>query len=1111
MTTTTDGFATRLEAVMLTGDPDAARALLDGLDDQGRREAREWVGRRRDSDEMVQRVRQSLREDSSDRSLVVGQTAHWIVAMTAVAVLGPVSAARRVPWRELWDYRDDPGEADLVRMLCELGRDDAAAFVEAASHVPLGGDARNCQGVLARVLRAVAVHHGLSCPTGVSFLGRWWAGTAEGERDEYRVQDADLADRLASDPLMPDLLPLYLACGDCGTYPTLPAAVAELVERGVVDRTEILDHVLELLTAPQRPASQRVLAGITTALRLRADEVPGGLVYLLGVLATADRSVVAALVPLAIETVCDRPGLGDLARVVASRPDKKPRTMLLSALRRDDVVERAGRDAVLGALALLHTGEDAAFDADVARVVAALGEDAPADAVPVAASGLWEVTPQAPSSPRSDDERHGPIVWDLVLRSGAAHTGERRPQIVGEALAAMHDGTFGDGVSLREACRSLTALGLLNTSSLAAVLEDLFLGGGLRHCWAAALAVADDLCGLPKRPTGLADVLRVLGRYAVEVPRPWPVPAQVAAVAVGRGRSKARAEAAALACALLDVDEAGLEDRLAASPAPRPFRADRRGLWLRRPPRTTALPSRKRMVPPGEMTGVDDAEELRHRLGQEMGRVPESTVGLFHSTQAWTASHPGPASADLMLAHVVRTAHRQGRAAVAAAVPTDVLRPHGGSGDVMLAVDVWLDRGADEDLFWAFAGAEVQSEREWVQEHNREARAAGRPEVWDLPEPFPQRLEEFRQDRSGRLVVPRGLAGGAEQLHFLRAIEALARSDRHEVLLSTPTRADVTLELDDLLARLAVVASDPDATVGPLDLVQALHRMRPVDPARAAEVPDGPPTDPRFTSVGLTESWDAGALVRQWVEAGGLPDLDPVLDDDGEWSTTAVAPVPFTSLEALPRALRDDPWAPGSEVATARLMPLWPDRTVRAEVGRSRWVSPEMFLGHVAVTGGVPLHDRLIAVMSPDTGGARNPRPPEGWVTAADLAQRRRLGQRAFTTAGLRRWRAGELRLAELSSCLRLALEAPGAFAWWWVCGADLADALCRADDPPPEVAHLLQVLAGYAVEVPSAFLAGAPPGVLALAQRTDGDDDVRRATAELVDAMAADRPGAAR
>ena len=70
---------------------------------------------------------------------------------------------------------------------------------------------------------------------------------------------------------------------------------------------------------------------------------------------------------------------------------------------------------------------------------------------------------------------------------------------------------------------------------------------------------------------------------------------------------------------------------------------------------------------------------------------------------------------------------------------------------------------------------------------------------------------------------------------------------------------------------------------------------------------------------------------------------------------------------------------------------------------------------------------------------------------------------------------------------------------------AALADALCQVDDPPEGLSHLLRLVTTYAPEVPTSYVAEAPPGVRRAAEAAAAPG-VRAAAAGLVAALAEPR-----
>ncbi|WP_130493870.1 hypothetical protein [Motilibacter rhizosphaerae] len=542
--TDAETFAARLVPVLQAGDLAAARQLLDGLEGDELRAAKEWFA---GSKRWVSSLSEHLHPPSAD---VGGGTrvrwrAAWTVGMCAVRLCGPVTAAARVPWADYWDWVPDAaGEAALVQLLREQDREWAASFVEAASGVSLGGRVPRSGRTLSRVLRAVAVHHDLPCPSGATFLATWWAGAGP-----Y----ATLADLLVGDPLMPDVLLRYLGSGHAGGLEGLPAAVAEVCGRGQLDRGSVLEQVLESLTAGQRPKAQRELLAVATALELRADEVPGGLTYLLGLLATVDRQLVPALLDMALDLVRDGAALEELAVTVAARPEQGARDTLLKALGQQDLQRAAGTPAVLASLDVLGATDDAAFGRRVVALRTTLGGAVGGDEERPVAVGLWTLAPapgDGPPVPRHLAERPDEALarlwrsWEHALSGPAEYRRFWRPLLVHQGLVSFAAG--GDGNGLRATAVALVEQGECSLPALAGVLEDVFLGGALRQLWPVALELADLACATSKRPAGLEVLLRMLATYAVEVPEPRPAPPHVAALAARRGQTKAQSEARVL-------------------------------------------------------------------------------------------------------------------------------------------------------------------------------------------------------------------------------------------------------------------------------------------------------------------------------------------------------------------------------------------------------------------------------------------------------------------------------------------------------------------------------------------------------------------------------------
>jgi hypothetical protein len=1038
----------RLTHLITDARVDQVDEMLRSLDGAGRAEARRWFEGSRSwfrglsadlfPDEFTNPVTTNVftdqypelcAEPSEPRDRFdINNARDRIEGMCAVALMGPVTAARRVPWRAYWDHQENPGEAALVHLLWDADRDWVEAFADAASRVGLGGNARNTNGTVSRVLRAAIVHHELPCPSGPTFHAAWLAGS--------RWQGS-LFDTLREDPLMPDLLFHYLASGHCGQAPwgaSLPEAAAELVAAEHVDRAALLEHVLNLLTAPQRPASQGVLAEITAALNLSAHEIPGGLTFLLGVLATSDRSVCRVLLPHAVELVADAEGLMELTTVVAGRSERKQQEVLLAGLKTSALQSRVGIGHIRDALQMLGASADAAFAAKVARVAASLGAVGEPDEAPVA-TGLWELA----ASPSGRAYLRG--AWDSTCL----------PYPWGRVRNAYRYEEESDAwrVDL-----SMIGGGPLKLSRLTGALEDLFLGGGMRQGWTMALAIADACCAAPRKPAGLADLLRMLASYAHEVPS-HEVPAQdlphhLVALAASDGQTKAQMEARKLGAILSGTDPEEYVRCLRSAKPPAAERPVVRGLWQAAGPSDPLL-SETRL----EDLALD-LPNLRLAFEFNFNFYDQNHDFCFRGPGYGLTSAPGTnlTYPDRLLAATVRAIHRHGAGAVREMLTGTERKYQSQTMDVIAAIDLWVADRLDVTTFWrvAFHALTHQEVRQVWWDDPTLTRDQARERVVALP----GLVEALDIDP---LVLPSALDSATARLAFLRACESLLLAGDSPVVLSAPTYADCTLDFDDLLARLKEAYGAP---VGPLDLVQALHRLRPADAARLVELDRRPmPTAAEFTDPEGVEVWDAVDLLATWVGSGGLPPLEPFADD-GIWSTTAKAPVPWSRCAAAPKRLREDTWTPGPLIETVRLMPLWGDRTMPDAYQSYSYFDPRHFPGRIAGPFGLPLHDRLLSLMTFKDKRAI----PEALRTVIDVARHDRLDPEMAAAAAVGRHGAGSLAAGRLTESLGTVFE-DGGLHGMWPSALAIADALCEVPNKPSGLPDLLRLLTAYAHEVP--------------------------------------------
>jgi hypothetical protein len=1021
-------FVDRLVPMLVHGDTEGAWELLHSLEGEDLRNARDWFAG-------AKRWFNSLHEldyvaETSEERHKNWSEARWIVGMCALVLCGPVTAARRVPWSWLWDFKQDAGEAAFVHMLWDAEPAWVADFVDAASNVSLGRNARNVNGTLSRVLRAATLHHGLPCPSGRTFLAEWLAGTGEGEPVE----------RLARDPLMPALLFHYLASGHCGRSHWLPQVVAELVQDGQVDRTALIEHALDLLTAPQRPASQQVLASIVAVLELRAGEIPGGLTFVLGVMSTSTGGVGRVLLPRAIELVADADGLLELTSVVAGRPERKQKEVLLTALRSASFSAAVGAEHVHEALRRLGTDDDAAFSDEVARAARALGADTTAQPVP-AATGLWNLPP-APSgmdhSPRRWRSGRSPS-WGDFLDAACKPESVDHPWLVDRTLGLMQAGDFKDGAILRNPATRLLAQGILALPRLTSALSDLFLAGGLRQGWPVAMAVAAAICRTPRQPAGLPKFFRMLASYAGEVPQ-QQLPSDVAAFAAGAGRTKTRMEAQRIGANLARLDVDSLVRQLRETP-PAADPPEVRGLW--RTGGSAQQPSPAQFAEP-----TLDLDTLRRAVKADL--YPRHVVNLGKGPSGLT--YP-----DLVLGAVVRAIHEHGAPAVRQAL-RGIERPYEPTS-VIAAIDLWVATPLDVPAFWRLARQArtlCEAMREWTQ-----AGSVSRPE-FAMRQGALQHLAaalNAQPPATEPLVLPAALSADLARLSFLRACESLLSATETPVVLSTPAYADGSLDFDRLLGRLKAMYGAP---VGPLDLVQALHRLRPVDSGRLAELDFGPmPTAAALTHPDGGKTWDAVEIVRTWVASGGLPALAPVAEG-GVWSTKSVAPVPWSLLEAAPVAVREDPWFLDTPSDRISVTPFWGDRTVRQAFQLLAHFDQRGAPGALGGQFGLPLHDHVLAILT-----VTDRRQYSAAFEAISVVVRQeRLDPQIAARAAVGRHEAGSLALGRLIAMFA-ALFDDGGLRGLWHSALAIAAALCEVSAKPLELPDLLRMLTAYAHEVP--------------------------------------------
>ncbi|WP_141014319.1 hypothetical protein [Nocardioides sambongensis] len=1088
------GLKDRLAPALEAGDVVAGWEVLHDLHGHERREAKAayeppepWADFMDDSTFGYDQPApgQPHDNDAYEAALKRRYRAHLILALAAVELCGPVTAAQRVQ-AEWWGLADDHSE--LIYALWEKDRAWAQAFVDEASKSGGSGE----------MIRSVVAHHGFACPSGEAFLEVWTVGAPITFHGCWPKAVPDADEWLHADPLLPDLAYHLLNSDHCGSWGWLPEVLCRGVELDVLDRSRLLEVVLTALTTQHRPSAQAVMAETLQVLRVRVEEVPGGFDYMMGVLATTKSSVLKLLLPLALEMVSGQDDLRDLTMLVAGR-EKVHKTRLLKALEDAGLEARVGGGGVVEALELLAADDDIRFVAAVVRSLERHGAAPPSQPVVDEPLGLWGLRPRpiAPDKPWPD-WLDLTITWGDALAKGSNEHPVELQRATFNLLTAMAADQDWRAPLLTTLQMRVTD-GQLNVARTADAFADVFLAGGLRDAYPVALAVADTGAGVGRKPARLHLLLRMLARYAAEIPPEAAIalPSNIAELALSNGRTSAQEEARRLGAALAHAEDAGawLSDLRADRGSTGPRKA--RGLWT--DPVLRPLPGGVRLA--------DDrgnrARDLAHlrTVVADPSFVPAAThVQCF--SEAWVTAQrayfvPVPAPVDELLQLAVITAaashgsdavRREMRRPVTKAAGQDF--PHEFNGG-RRAVQEWANSDFTIDDYWRTALRSVPAWTVVRQFPHQDREQRHHVEVWgrsvrhqdfdiarddhDVLRQVPRVAELLAADSPlGRptgnprvdaqpLIAVFAAPGELEAIARFRLLEGLLNVEHNDVVLAAPTWADFTLDFDDLLGRL--VACEGRA-VGPLDLIQALHRLRPVDPARLTEL-DGLDvrTTPELTSPDGDESWDAVELVRSWVSSGGLPPVNAVAVD-GKWTSTATAPVPFTMCRVLERfsSIEEDHYVTAADLA--RVFPTWADRAVRKAFvqGSRQGTTTADFPAHATGSFGVPLHDLFLHDLTRATVGAD--RNADRLLGARCALGHQRFDAALFAEAGLQRHRAGTLDLPHLLETTQ-ALGEQRLVKQLWPLLTALASSLASEAKRPPALAGMFRQLSGWVVEIP--------------------------------------------
>lgn len=825
----------RIADLLTLGETTALLAYVDGLDAAGRQVVRRRAARLRTWEHYGILWRSThaiplLPEERERREVGLDLGLVLLVARLE----GPAGAARAIA---RFSVRARLSFDEVAREFGDRGPVWAASFVTAADTASVNSDGGE---TVARLCQALVLKYGLPVPTGPLYHSRWLVG---GPRYAGNVP---LTNVLRVHPLMPDVLYALIASGQSSPYPDLPDAIGTLVDEGVLDRGRVLEVSLQHLTVGHRPGSQKVVLATTARLGLTAEEVPGGLPFVLGVLSSGDRTVARAVLPFAIDLVRTAGDVNDLVRVVAGRPEKGLRQALLKTMSPNALGRRIDHADLADSVAELGSGEqDMALRAACDKALARLGVTRPEEAPqPATALGLWE------AEPTLADERDRSR-WDVgglreqcwqAMRSGGDPTYEGFHDALLDALGRDEVGDR----QLVALATELAAEGKLSATRAAALLEVVFLGGALRRVWPAAVDIAE-LCAGPQRPAaGLDKLLRMLVQYAVEVPTTWPLPAHLRRLA-GR-RTHAGLEARRLAEGLaspLDPIE------------PEPVHL---GLWQEG---SAPLPWRLRYPSRRDLTTL--VRRLAPRLQTQPGAVYKAV------------------ESSLLLDEVLALVSEHGAESVRHEL-TRATFPH--AGVMTQALFLWAHGLLTVEAYWRVATTAVSSfdlRDEWRREIGGVA-ATSRDYRWSA-------IDGWAADPPVMPAWWRFHPG--ERTRFLHTCEALLVHERGGLLLSTPDVADGSLGLESLLDQMQRATR-----VGPIDLRLALGRLRPVRPQAASRVPLAI-TDAALTTPDGDRSVAADDVVRDWVGKGGLRLVATRSKQPGWWDRRVSAPSAWRSCVAL--------------------------------------------------------------------------------------------------------------------------------------------------------------------------------------------------------------------
>lgn len=312
---------------------------------------------------------------------------------------------------------------------------------------------------------------------------------------------------------------------------------------------------------------------------------------------------------------------------------------------------------------------------------------------------------------------------------------------------------------------------------------------------------------------------------------------------------------------------------------------------------------------------------------------------------------------------------------------------------------------------------------------------------------------------------------------YVRFSNALARESLRRIgevpeLLSTPSCPCGLLTLDDLHQRLR---RSGRAGAAPYDLVQALFRLEraPTSEAKrfsAMGIPLGGQRRSRLRRL-RSDELDAGQVVHDWIQQGGLPDRQVEIRDGLPMSAAVEFPLPPTlrsleGVESLEGAIEQPLnrerglWYGHELLHFLGVVPRWTD--LAGALLEHQEASDSIFrakqaplLTHSAGEFGTGTHHLMATLQSHARADARA-------ITAqflVDAARQGRLDRDLLREQTMAAWRSGDLSAKRLADTWT-HVATLGGFAWVWPTAAAVMLEASTGVPKPTGLADLLRAMA---------------------------------------------------